>query len=451
MGKEQHTNIIKGVEIFAAGIHNGDTYTEQDLDEMVTAFGQLDYRPAIKIGHSKDTPGAPSYGWVTNLRRAGNKLLADFADMHDSVVDAVRKRAYDRVSSEVYFNLKRGGKQFGKALKAVALLGAEVPAVANLIPLHKMEFAAEGEFEKVFALEDELHVTPEAMFECLSERMAGIIHHSQKESEMDLKQLQAQVKELAKKLDTLVDEGAEAEEIKKLSVQVKELKTQIATLADDDDAMHDVAAMKKKLKAQYPDKSDEEIDAMHDKMMKMKERKMSQEEIEKELQMNEKAQQDLNEANKRIAELEANERRRAVAEKVASCKVPAFRPALEAMYTYAMEHQAETIKVYSTDKDGKKTEVASTLVAVADQFTSQINAQSEKLFASIAATGGDRREDDAGNDDAGVEVDKRAKALVREKKAASYSEAMEAVLEADAVLAKRYTEQTSERAASTRH
>ena len=262
MGKEQHTNIIKGVEIFAAGIHNGDTYTEQDLDEMVTAFGQLDYRPAIKIGHSKDTPGAPSYGWVTNLRRAGNKLLADFADMHDSVVDAVRKRAYDRVSSEVYFNLKRGGKQFGKALKAVALLGAEVPAVANLVPLHKMEFAAEGEFEKVFALEEELHVTPEAMFECLSERMAGIIHHSQKESEMDLKQLQAQVKELTEKLDALVDEGAEADEIKKLSVQVKELKNQIATLADDDDAMHDVAAMKKKLKAQYPDKSDEEIDAM---------------------------------------------------------------------------------------------------------------------------------------------------------------------------------------------
>ena len=133
---EQHTNAIRGIEVFAAGTHNGDVYTEADLDEMVRAHGELDFRPALKVGHTKDSPGAPAYGWVRNLRRVGQKLVADFTDMHDSVVDAIRKRAYDRVSSEVYFNLNRGGKKFGRALKAVALLGADVPAVAGLVPLH---------------------------------------------------------------------------------------------------------------------------------------------------------------------------------------------------------------------------------------------------------------------------------------------------------------------------
>ena len=134
-------NAIRNVEIFAAGQWNGDTYTERDLDDMVSAFRELDYRPALKLGHTKDAPGAPAYGWIENLRRVGRKLVADFVDMHDSVVNAIRKRAYSRVSSEIYFNLKRGGKTFARALKAVALLGAEVPAVANLVPLHTMEVA----------------------------------------------------------------------------------------------------------------------------------------------------------------------------------------------------------------------------------------------------------------------------------------------------------------------
>jgi hypothetical protein len=142
-------NTIRDVEIFATGTHNGDDYTERDLDDMVAAFRELDYRPALKIGHTKDAPGAPAYGWIENLRRVGKRLLADFTDMHDSVVDAIRKRLYDNVSAEIYFNLKRAGKTFRRALKAVALLGAEVPAVANLTPLHKMQFAAEGDYDAV--------------------------------------------------------------------------------------------------------------------------------------------------------------------------------------------------------------------------------------------------------------------------------------------------------------
>lgn len=164
------TATIKGVEVFAAGVHNKDTYTEQDLDDMVTAFNALDFRPALKVGHTKDAPGAPSYGWVSNLRRIGKKLVADFTDMHDSVAKAIRDKRYGRVSAEVFFNLHRAGRVYRRALKAVALLGAEVPAVAGLVPLHKMEFAETYESIAYANPDDDYDDSPSAVMDRAARR-----------------------------------------------------------------------------------------------------------------------------------------------------------------------------------------------------------------------------------------------------------------------------------------
>ena len=147
-------NSIKNVEIFRAGRWHTEQYTEADLDDMVDAFGQVGYRPPLKIGHSgPDKPGAPAYGWVSALRRVGTKLVADFTDIHDSVIDAIRNRSYDTVSAEIYWGLNRAGKTFRRALKAVALLGADVPAVAGLKPLHKMEFAFDAACDAVIEMD----------------------------------------------------------------------------------------------------------------------------------------------------------------------------------------------------------------------------------------------------------------------------------------------------------
>ena len=421
----EYSNTIKDVEIFAIGTHNGDKYAEADLDKMVAAFGELDYRPAIKIGHTKDKPGAPAYGWVENLRRAGGKLVADFTDMHDSVVDAVRKKLYDSVSAEIYFNLKRGGKTFDRALKAVALLGAEVPAVANLVPLHKMEFAARGEFEKEFASDGmKLDVSPQALFDCLSERMATIIE-SFSEKDVDMKTKAEQLKELNEKLADvtarLAGLGSASDkdkdvQVKELSAKVTEISAQIKTLSEtpDDDAS---ARERNAAKARE-----------------------------------EQAQKDLKAAQDQIAELQADGRRRSVAEKVTVLKVPAFRPITEAMYTYALTHNAEKVKVYAKDKDGKDVSADKTLVDIADEFVTQINSQAAKLFKALVQTGNQEREEGFDADaDAGIELHKRTKAWMRDKKEASYTAAMEAVLSSDAELAKRYSEQTAERAARHSH
>lgn len=165
-------------EIFATGTHNGDRYTVADLDEMVRAFNDLDFRPALKAGHIEE-PGMKALGWVSRLWREGEKLLADFSHIPEDVYSLiVDKKAYDRVSAEVFWDFERAGKVFKRALKAVALLGAEIPAVAGLKPLSA-------------TFDDKL--TAKAYTATLDP------HNPGRSTTMDPKELQAQIDAAAKK------------------------------------------------------------------------------------------------------------------------------------------------------------------------------------------------------------------------------------------------------------
>jgi hypothetical protein len=134
--QRDHGYDLRDIEIFRAGTWNGDAYTEDDLDEMVLAFDGVGYRPPVKLGHAESS-GGPAYGWISRIWRRGGVLLADFADLPEKIYRAIKERRYDAVSSEIFFNINRGGRKFRRALKAVALLGAEIPAVAHLRPLHE--------------------------------------------------------------------------------------------------------------------------------------------------------------------------------------------------------------------------------------------------------------------------------------------------------------------------
>jgi len=416
-----YSNFIKGVEIFSSGTHNGDEYTEQDLDDIVGAFKELDYQPAIKIGHTKDTPGAPSYGWVKNLRRLGNKLYADFTDMHDSVVDAIRKRAYNNISSEIYFNLKRGGKDYRRALKAVALLGAEVPAVANLVPLHKMQFA---EATSVSAYEQALDVPSQSMVDVLAERVAGLVtlikEYDMAKNAEQIKALKAQVDDFGKKMSEMKkkkgkmedEDMMEDEEYKQLAAQADEISDKIAELeaADDD----------------HTGASDAAVAEL-------------QEQLEEAKAANAESQKQIKALSERTAIIEKERREREVGDHVKACQIPAFREGLSSLYAYALEHSAATIKVYSKDKDGKPTAADKTLVEVVDGMVGQINAQSEKLFKALAYSGQKVREDGVVVEDAGQEINKRVtKYRTEHPTVKTYEEAMVAVLAADPELDQRW-------------
>lgn len=130
---------IKGVEIFSVGKWNNQTFTERDLDKMVDSFNKVrqTVKPWIKIGHDDDQKllqkeGLPSAGWVENMRRQGGKLVADFVDIPKKIYELIEKKAYRKVSIELFKNVEILESKFDFLITGVALLGAETPGVLNL-------------------------------------------------------------------------------------------------------------------------------------------------------------------------------------------------------------------------------------------------------------------------------------------------------------------------------
>lgn len=149
------TKSLAGVQIFSSGTWNGDTYTDKDLDQIVAAFADTKeaLKPYLKLGHSDSQTllaedELPSAGWVTKIYRIGHKLFADFCDMPSKIYDLVSAKAYKRISSEIFFNLDVEGTIYPKALKAVALLGGETPAVQNLDDIHALYASMKPEARK---------------------------------------------------------------------------------------------------------------------------------------------------------------------------------------------------------------------------------------------------------------------------------------------------------------
>lgn len=137
-------------EIFRTGTHTDNagtttTWTEADLDEIVSKYNTDNYEAPIVIGHP--ATDAPAYGWIEKLERAGDILLAKAKQLVPEFVDLVRKGMYKKVSIAITPDYE---------LRHVGFLGAAAPAVSGLIPA---QFAAgdkevilfeSGAAEKVF-------------------------------------------------------------------------------------------------------------------------------------------------------------------------------------------------------------------------------------------------------------------------------------------------------------
>ena len=147
---------ITGVEIFATGKHRGSEtvdITENDLSEMVNSFNALGdkegFRPVLKLGHDDaqkffgQRKGSPNLGFVERIWKEGGKILADFSNVPDALVDLIKQRRYNAVSIEMFPKTEVGGSTFSNVLTAVALLGAELPAVKGLKELAATLFTEE--------------------------------------------------------------------------------------------------------------------------------------------------------------------------------------------------------------------------------------------------------------------------------------------------------------------
>lgn len=151
--EELETIDIKDRVIFSAGVWNGDTFTEEDMQAIAAAFNDLKgrLRPPLKLGHNEGqgmTDGMPAIGWLDNVRAVGKKLMADFVKVPKKISALLKAGAYRTVSPEIYCDFEMGGKRYPYALKALALLGADIPAckdVSDIMALYSEVYAYTAE------------------------------------------------------------------------------------------------------------------------------------------------------------------------------------------------------------------------------------------------------------------------------------------------------------------
>ena len=225
---------IKGVEIFSVGKWNGDDYTREDLHEMVRAFvEQPSFKPFIKLGHDKDQKvakelmeiedGLPALGWINRLYVSGEKLLADFIDIPGKLGKLIKKGAYKKISSEVFWNIKIKDKTYKRMLAAVALLGADTPGVMNLgdiLAMYKKIYS--DDLEKVTTKEENFNpdINPQKEKEIPMEKTEG-----QLKAEFALEKAQAELKSAEDKLKNASDadkaKDAEIVDLKKFKVEAE--------------------------------------------------------------------------------------------------------------------------------------------------------------------------------------------------------------------------------------
>lgn len=134
---------IKGVEVFAVGKWNNRKFTLADLDGMVEAFEDLELagRLPVKLGHDTHD-NEPAQGWITELSRSGEKLLATFDQVPDKLVDDIKAGRFRHVSIELLGDVTHQGRQYKWVPDGVAVLGAARPAVKSLRGLHELVASA---------------------------------------------------------------------------------------------------------------------------------------------------------------------------------------------------------------------------------------------------------------------------------------------------------------------
>lgn len=125
-------------EIFAPGTWNKTwKFTAQDLVDIVANFKALgdNHHVPLKFGHNDKQPmtdGYPALGWVSDVWVKDDKLIAKFESVPTIVKKAFDAKLYRHVSVELDVDVEHRGKKYKYVLSAVALLGADIPAVNTL-------------------------------------------------------------------------------------------------------------------------------------------------------------------------------------------------------------------------------------------------------------------------------------------------------------------------------
>jgi hypothetical protein len=144
-GRANQSNFIKtaelrNVEILRAGKWNGHDVKPEHLDEMIKNYQAGVIEPYLNLDHDdkytdrvKQALKVVALGFVSQLRREGDRLIADFKQVPAKIADYIKSGLLKKRSVEFYpRGYTTNGMTFNNVLKAVSFFGADVPAVNGL-------------------------------------------------------------------------------------------------------------------------------------------------------------------------------------------------------------------------------------------------------------------------------------------------------------------------------
>lgn len=147
---------LKNVELFRAGVIDGEEFTIADLDQAINNFKRFstgaspELSPTAVVGHEEEqqllaNTGIPAAGWVTDLRRYGDLLVCDVSEVPEIVAQWIKDGSYRKVSAEFYADSGQAGLEPGHGLtfRRFAMLGGELPKVKGLkdLPFAQQAFS----------------------------------------------------------------------------------------------------------------------------------------------------------------------------------------------------------------------------------------------------------------------------------------------------------------------
>lgn len=188
MKKEFQDVIAKDFVIFKAGTWNGETFTEQDLDNMVNNYNAED-PPHIFLGHSSDYKGKtmiPSWGTIKGgLKRIGNELIAVGTEFNEQLAEWIKDGFYPQRSVEISPDNTR--------LIAVGMMGKTPPAVKGMPLMQEvLSFSINGD-SKVIEMSDQTDAieilaaddTFKNISQCCGEFLANVEKILSEDTDMD--------------------------------------------------------------------------------------------------------------------------------------------------------------------------------------------------------------------------------------------------------------------------
>lgn len=115
------------LEVFRAGDYGPKgAWPEEAIERLAADYNPELHEAPVTLDHAQT---GPALGWVSGVRRTGDRLLARLRGLNKNLMGMLREGAFKKRSVEIYGRLPETGQPY---LKAVSFLGAAAPAVKGL-------------------------------------------------------------------------------------------------------------------------------------------------------------------------------------------------------------------------------------------------------------------------------------------------------------------------------